>query len=415
MGSIGETQDPPPFQPPPFEPPLAVLKTQAATIQAAVAEYELAKTPDDKARAVINIAVASQMLSTITTSPGAVVQRFAFQPVSNAAVRVAIGMGLFNQLSPSKPATTKELAAKCNSDAEFVQRIARAVASLGMLQEVSEETYAHTPISMILSDDTAQASLAQMLDNVGVTMMNLNSYYREHGYKSPADVKNTPTVYARGLKDVGYFEWLTQSPELYTVFNKAMAFHSLTGVNGIATAYPWDKLQPGPDGVTVVDVGGGKGHALKEIIRHHPSISGHAVLEDLENVLADGTLVSSESVKTVPYDFLGQEQPVKGAAAYMFRHCFCDWPDEECLKILDNHIPAMQGFESRLLLSDLVLPDEGADASKTLRDINMMQCSGKERSEKQWHALLDKAGFRIVHIYCKDDAYNSLVEAVLKD
>ena len=161
MGSIGETQDPPPFQPPPFEPPLAVLKTQAATIQAAVAEYELAKTPDDKARAVINIAVASQMLSTITTSPGAVVQRFAFQPVSNAAVRVAIGMGLFNQLSPSKPATTKELAAKCNSDAEFVQRIARAVASLGMLQEVSEETYAHTPISMILSDDTAQASLAR--------------------------------------------------------------------------------------------------------------------------------------------------------------------------------------------------------------------------------------------------------------
>lgn len=99
----------------------------------------------------------------------------------------------------------------------------------------------------------------------------------------------------------------------------------------------------------------------------------------------------------------------------MFRHCFCDWPDEYCLKILANHVPAMKGFDSRLLLSDLVLPNAGADASKTLRDINMMQCSGKERSEKQWQALLDQAGFRITNIYCRDDPHNSLVEAVLKD
>ena len=74
-------------------------------------------------------------------------QHFAFQSVSNAAVRVAIGMGLFNQLPPGMSATTEELASKCNSDPEFVQRIARAVASLGMLQEVSQECDAHTPRS----------------------------------------------------------------------------------------------------------------------------------------------------------------------------------------------------------------------------------------------------------------------------
>lgn len=123
------------------------------------------------------------------------------------------------------------------------------------------------------------------MDNEGVTMMGLNDYYRQHGYTTPADPQNTPTVFTRGFKDVGYFEWLTQNPELYTVFNKAMAFHSLTGVDGIATAYPWNKLSPGgPDGVTVVDVGGGKGHAVKEVIRFHPEVAGHAVLQDLENV-----------------------------------------------------------------------------------------------------------------------------------
>lgn len=163
MGSIGEQEaNGAPQGPPPFEPPFEALRYQAAAIQAAVDEYGSATTPDDRARAMTTLAHTSQKLATVSASPGVTMQRFAFQPVANAAVRVAIGMGLFNQLPPpGTSATTKELAVKCNSDAEFVQRIARAVASLGMLHEASEETYEHTPISLILSDDIAQASLAR--------------------------------------------------------------------------------------------------------------------------------------------------------------------------------------------------------------------------------------------------------------
>jgi hypothetical protein len=163
MGSVGE--DPvqqTPQGPPPFEPPLALLTLQAAAIDEAIDDYASSSTKDDKARAITKLAHASQRLATASASPGIMMQRFAFQPVANAAVRVAIGMGLFNQLPPpGESASTKQLAAKCKSDPEFVQRIARAVTSLGMLDEVSEETYAHTPISLILSDDTAQASLAR--------------------------------------------------------------------------------------------------------------------------------------------------------------------------------------------------------------------------------------------------------------
>lgn len=72
----------------------------------------------------------------------------------NVVKFLAVGVG------KEEEGTTEELASKCNSDPEFVQRIARAVASLGMLQEISQERYAHTPISMILRDDIAQASLA---------------------------------------------------------------------------------------------------------------------------------------------------------------------------------------------------------------------------------------------------------------
>lgn len=254
-----------------------------------------------------------------------------------------------------------------------------------------------------------------MFDNVAVTMFYLNDFHKKNGYKTAVDIMNTPTVFARGLKDVGYFDWLTQNPDIYTVFNKAMAFHSLTGVDGIANAYPWDALQSGHDGVTVIDVGGGKGHVLQTVIAKHPSISGHAVLEDLGNVLDDGSLVSPPAVRKVAYNFLEDEQPVKGASAYYFRHCLCDWPDQTCVKILQNQIPAMKGYSSRLLISDLVLPDVGVDAQRALRDINMMQLSGVERSEKEWHALLDQSGFRILNIYQKDDPNNAIIEAVLKE
>lgn len=254
-----------------------------------------------------------------------------------------------------------------------------------------------------------------MFDNVGVTMFYLNEYFKKHGYKTPTDIKNTPTVFARGLENVGYFEWLTQNPEIYTIFNKAMAFYSMTGVDGITSTYPWDTLKPGPNGVSVIDVGGGKGHILKELIAAHPSLSGHAVLQDLGNVLEDGSLVTPDAVKSVPYDFLTETQPVIGAAAYYFRHVLCDWPEWTCIDILKRQIPAMKGQNSKLLITDLVLPNVGADHQKTGRDINMLQVSGVERSEKQWHAMLDKAGFRIVEIYSKDDPNNSVIEAALKD
>lgn len=256
-----------------------------------------------------------------------------------------------------------------------------------------------------------------MFDNVAVTMFRLNDYFRKFGYKSPTDIDNTPTVFARGLENIGYFDWLAQNPELHAIFNKAMTFHATTWAGGIAASYPWDKLQPGgPDGIAVIDIGGGKGQAIREIITAFPSLSGHAGLEDLGSVLAEeGSLVTPEQVKSVTYDFIKQEQPIVGAGAYYFRHCLCDWPDWTVVTILKNQVAAMKANPaSKLLINDLVLPDVGANAQRTARDIIMLQCGGVERSEKQWHRILGEAGFRIEKFHNPDDLHNGVIEAVLK-
>ena len=55
------------------------------------------------------------------------------------------------------------------------------------------------------------------------------------------------------------------------------------------------------------------------------------------------------------HDFF-KPQPVKNADAYFFRLIFHDWPDQECIKILRNHVPAMKKGAS-ILVCDLLLPE----------------------------------------------------------
>ena len=121
-----------------------------------------------------------------------------------------------------------------------------------------------------------------MIDHVGVTMLHLNDYYKTYGNKSAADPKNTPAVFARGLKDIEYFDWMAQTPAVYANFNQAMAFRTMMAAKEIAKSYPFGQLVPRKDGVVLVDVGGGRGHVLNSILESHPSVAGHAVLQDLE-------------------------------------------------------------------------------------------------------------------------------------
>ena len=71
------------------------------------------------------------------------------------------------------------------------------------------------------------------------------------------------------------------------------------------------------------------------------------------------------------------------------------------------------GF-SKLLVNEYVVPDVGAASSVTSMDWLMMALGAvKERTEKQWRALLEQAGFRVVQIWTYDQGTESLIEAEL--
>jgi demethylsterigmatocystin 6-O-methyltransferase len=96
------------------------------------------------------------------------------------------------------------------------------------------------------------------------------------------------------------------------------------------------------------------------------------------------------------------------------RNILHDWPDRKAVSILQNLIPAM-GSDSRILIDDMVLPNEKVHWHAAQLDLIMMASLGKERTKDEWYALIDEAGLKILEVYTYTALLNdSIIVATLK-
>jgi demethylsterigmatocystin 6-O-methyltransferase len=81
------------------------------------------------------------------------------------------------------------------------------------------------------------------------------------------------------------------------------------------------------------------------------------------------------------------------------RNILHDWPDAKCREILQNIVSAL-GPDSVILIDEMVLPATGVHWQATQLDFTMMTAlASMERTEEQWHALLDSAGLKAQKMY----------------
>lgn len=84
------------------------------------------------------------------------------------------------------------------------------------------------------------------------------------------------------------------------------------------------------------------------------------------------------------------------------RNVLEDYPDDKAITILRNTLSAMLS-NSLLLIDEMIIPNHGASPRSTVQDMTMMaSLASAERTERQWDALLDKAGLKIL----QKNAYN---------
>ena len=87
-----------------------------------------------------------------------------------------------------------------------------------------------------------------------------------------------------------------------------------------------------------------------------------------------------------------------GARAYYLRNIMHDYPEEKCVLILQQIVKAMDA-DSVILIDDMIIPRQDASWRATQIDLTMMaSLAGVERTEKQWHVLLEKAGLKVRQI-----------------
>lgn len=317
--SIDRTEHPMPdqhsseTQPPSFAPSSDILSSYAASIFKALTRYSSASSSEDKAAALSQLAQHAQELTRAATDPVHAVEEFMNYPVAHACVRIAGAMGIFEFLPPGGPATVQRIALATGAEEDFTLRIMRALAAVGMIQQVDEESYAHTPMSRMWADPTVRGAFTYWDDSVQ-QMSHLTRFFDLHGFRSPSDPMNSPAAFAAGEKDVDVFTLMARTPAS-EVFNETMAVASQLAAKEVCNTFRFDTLEAGEGGVALVDVGGGKGQMLKEILHAFPDMQGRVVLEDLEAVLHSGTVVLDERVELRPYNFFEGAQPITGKSS----------------------------------------------------------------------------------------------------
>jgi SAM-dependent methyltransferase len=316
--------------------------------------------------------------------------------VAQACYAVA-KLGLPDALA-SGPRPVAELAAVCGADSRVLNRLLRAMVSVGLFRQTAPGTYGLTSVSELLRSDVP-GSLRQMAVLDG-----------EEVFRSFAEIMHTVRTGAPAFESIygePFYTYLSGQPQLAATFAEAMS-----GAQVAAALTRCDL-----SGVArLVDVGGGSGTLLTEALLRHPGLRG-VLLELPEAVRQAKVTVADAGVddraELVEGDFF--EFVPAGGDLYVLARVLHNWVDERAELILRRVREAMRPG-GRLVVLEQLLPDAEVEPGpgKGMVDLLMLVLlEGHDRTEAQYVRLLERAGFalRTVRHGTGSDA-DSMLEAV---
>ncbi|NTV97509.1 MAG: methyltransferase, partial [Thiobacillus sp.] len=265
-------------------------------------------------------------------------------------------------------------------------RLLRALAVLGVCDELPGPAYALTEAGQALRGDSAAPLREQVIMAV------------EHYWPAWADLagslRDRRTAHERAY-GMSPWQYRREHAELDATFNSWCAKESAglaeTVVDYIDCA-----------GVaTVADIGGGNGGLLAATLARQPHLT--AVLFDQPHVVAQAAPAFAAELRAGRVALVGGDFfaaiPVR-ADLFLLKSVLHNWEDAEAGRILANCRAAMAD-NSRLLVVERLLPEHAgpAAAGPVMLDIHMMAIlGGRERSLAEFAALLAAAGLAVAGV-----------------
>lgn len=282
------------------------------------------------------------------------------------------------------PRSAEEIAQKIGARPDYLYRLMRATAALGVLAETPDHKFVQTPMSAILRSG-AEPCLKH------VAMFNADEWHMR-GWGLLDHTVKTGERPLEKIWGMPIFEYLSKNPEAGANFHGGMTDMSTAQAPAVVHAYDFAGIK------SLVDVGGGHGLLLATILHAHPEMTG--VLFDQQFVI-DGaaggpTEAVKDRVKLVSGDMF--ESVPAGADAYIMKFIIHDWMDDACAKILKS-CRAGVNPGGKLLVVDMVVPKPGEFHFSKVVDLEMMLFpSGKERTEEEFRDLFAQSGWKLTRV-----------------
>jgi O-methyltransferase domain/Dimerisation domain len=274
------------------------------------------------------------------------------------------------------------LAQATGAHAPSLYRLLRALASAGIFSEDEQQRFSMTPLAATLVSDAPGSLRSFVISELG------GDHYPAWG----ALLHSVTTGKVAFHKVYGTDPWTHRAshPRDAQIFDQAMSDFGGVVIEAVVASYDFSRFG------NVVDVGGGDGSLLAHVLQTCPKTRG--TVQDLPHVAvrAKARFQSqglADRADVVPMSFL--EGVVEGGDAYVMKWIIHDWNDRDSTRILRNCHAAMRG-DARLLLIEAIVPGPNQPALSKFMDLNMMvMLGGRERTEPEYRALLEGAGFRL--------------------
>lgn len=298
------------------------------------------------------------------------------------ALYVAARLGIADRLAENAE-RAEALAGSLGVDSGALYRLLRGLEAIGVVREPEPGRFELTAMGELLTSNAPGARHDEILmtgDAFAPWWTGLEHTVRTGESSVP------------GIEGKSTFEWLHDDPERIAQFNRMMAAMVGSMAKKVVAAYDFS-----PFG-TIVDIGGGSGTLLFEILRSAPRAKG--ILFDLPATAVEARAAIAKRGLAERCEALGGDffDTVPNGDCLILSAVLSDWNDEKTLAILKNCRNAISGDGRLLIVERLVEPEKPASRSAFM-DLHMLVIGGGTgRSTDEFRRLLDDAGFALTRV-----------------
>ncbi len=316
---------------------------------------------------------------------------------ASQTVYVAAKIGLADQLSGG-PRSSTEVAQSLGQDPERTHRLMRGLAHYGVLAQTADDLFHLTPAGELLQTGVPGSQRLQAI------------FCGEEHYPAWGGLLHayeTGDIAFDHVYGTSFYNHLTADPDRTEGLQRFMLEQAKGTARSLVDNYDYSAARQ------IVDVGGGYGTILAEILLANPAL--HGVLFDRYTEGLDLLFESSglgDRCQVVNGDFF-QGVPA-GGDIYLLSAILHNWTDADALRILHNIRQAMAPG-GKILVVELVVPDRvtGPSPAVELDLLMWVLFNGYERTETQFRTLLDAAGFRLNRII-PTKSPRPIIEAIVR-